>query len=345
MKKPDLPIDEQDRLRALYDLEILDTPIEEAFERITRLVQQLFSVPIVAITLIDKERQWFKSIQGLNIRETSREVSFCAHTILQDEIFYIPDARKDARFVDNPLVAEEPEIQFYAGYPLHNPTGKKIGVLCIIDTTKRKITKEQLGILKDFAAMAEAEIAKYSKSHLQVALSHKLNQLRSKDEIDATTFLWNRHAMKCILHHSMEYSVDHNNLFGVTLIALKKRHNKDFSNESELNEAMRHSAKVLLSVCRPCDILGRWGDNLFILLINARDKNDIALIIQRISQTYQDEDAYLYESPIESVLSIGVSFYDPTRKQSMGEILQECMKCVDIALRKDSAAINFSDKF
>ena len=129
MKAPVKPTNEMSRILDLKDLNILDTPISKQFERITRITKSLYNVPIVAISLVDQERQWFKSIQGLDVCETSREVSFCGHTILQDEIFIINDTLLDQRFNDNPLVTSDPKIRFYAGFPIKSKNGNKIGSL------------------------------------------------------------------------------------------------------------------------------------------------------------------------------------------------------------------------
>jgi GAF domain-containing protein len=121
--KPSLPLDECERLDALRALGILDTEGEERFDRITRLAKRLFGVPIALISLVDQDRQWFKSRQGLDASETSREISFCGHAILKDSALVVSDTLNDERFHDNPLVTSEPSIRFYAGQPLRAPGG------------------------------------------------------------------------------------------------------------------------------------------------------------------------------------------------------------------------------
>src|SRR5437660_3237533 len=118
MIPPALPADEPERLAALQALNVLDTPPEERFDRITRVAGRLFGVPIALVSLVDASRQWFKSVQGLAERETAREVSFCGHAILGDDAFVVPDARSDPRFADNPLVTGPLQVRFYAGQPL-----------------------------------------------------------------------------------------------------------------------------------------------------------------------------------------------------------------------------------
>jgi len=158
MKKPDLPAKELARITALRDLCILDTPAEERFDRITRIAQHLFNVPIALVSLVDSNRQWFKSCQGLPVSETPRDISFCGHAILGDGIFIVPDAMADERFVDNPLVTSDPKIRFYAGSPLTGRGGQKLGTLCIIDRRARTFTAAELQTLSDLARLVEREL-------------------------------------------------------------------------------------------------------------------------------------------------------------------------------------------
>lgn len=118
MIKPTIPSNEAERLHALRTLNILDTSHEERFDRVTRMAKRMFNVSISLVSLIDEDRQWFKSKQGLEATETPRDISFCGHAINQEGLFIIPDAVKDERFFDNPLVTAAPYIRFYAGYTL-----------------------------------------------------------------------------------------------------------------------------------------------------------------------------------------------------------------------------------
>ena len=152
MIAPDFPTDEGKRLQDVYRTQLLDTPEEKEFDEIVQLASDLCNTPISLITLLDTERQWFKAKVGLDASETSREVSFCGHAILQNEIFEVPDALKDIRFSDNPLVTDGPEIRFYAGMPLVTESGSRLGTLCVIDTTPRVLTERQRFALKVLAS-------------------------------------------------------------------------------------------------------------------------------------------------------------------------------------------------
>ena len=153
-----LPADEDRRLDALRALKLLDTAAEDRFDRITRLATQLFDVPIALISLVDAQRQWFKSRAGLEAQETPREVSFCAHAILLAQALVVPDALLDARFADNPLVTAAPRVRFYAGHRIRAPDGSPVGTLCLIDHRPRNLGGSELQALGDLAALAELEL-------------------------------------------------------------------------------------------------------------------------------------------------------------------------------------------
>lgn len=172
-------MNEQQRLDALRQLDILDTPPEDRFDRITRIAKAHFNVPVVLISIIDETRQWFKSSLGLNATETPRDISFCGHAILGNEILNIPDALDDPRFFDNPLVTGSPCIRFYAGAPLTTPSGHKIGTLCLIDFTPRHLSHEDLQVLRDLANCVEDQLEGTHLISTSIALNSREAHLRA----------------------------------------------------------------------------------------------------------------------------------------------------------------------
>lgn len=158
-----IPANDHERLAALRALLILDTPPEERFDKIVHFAAEEFDVPIALISLIDRDRQWFKARVGLDVCETGRDISFCGHAIVQPDIFVIPDARADPRFADNPIVTGEPRVIFYAGAPLTEPTGHAIGTLCLIDHHPRTLDATELAILSSLRDLLQEEL--YGRDH------------------------------------------------------------------------------------------------------------------------------------------------------------------------------------
>ncbi len=153
-----LPLNESERLQTLRDYNILDTPPEIAFDRIVNLAVRLFQVPIAQVSLIDSDRQWLKSCFGVYTRESSRELSFCAHAILSEQVMVVSDALADQRFADNPTVTSAPGIRFYAGSPLRASNGHNLGSFCVIDSVPRQFSQEQQAMLEDLAAIVVDEL-------------------------------------------------------------------------------------------------------------------------------------------------------------------------------------------
>lgn len=172
-----IPLNEAERLEALRSYDVLDSEPEERFDRVTRMACRLLDVPICLVSLVDSERQWFKSRQGLDATETPRNISFCTYTIMRDELMVVPNALEDPRFRDNPLVLQDPKIRFYAGAPLTNQAGQKVGTLCAIDRQSRNLTDDQKLLFRDLAAIVVDEL------ELRVASKRLAQELRSKEAV------------------------------------------------------------------------------------------------------------------------------------------------------------------
>jgi len=149
---------EQERVKALHALGVLDTPPEDRFDRFTRIAAAAFDVPTVLVSLVDTNRQWFKSRVGFDLRETPRSVAFCSHTIALDDLLVVPDTHRDERFCDHPLVLGSPFIRFYAGQPVHSVDGQPLGTLCLIDQEPREFGDADKRMLRDLAQMVQDEL-------------------------------------------------------------------------------------------------------------------------------------------------------------------------------------------
>ncbi len=173
---------EAKRLKVLWQYDVLDTVPEEVFDDLTELAARICEAPIALISLVDENRQWFKAKVGVTIKETSRDISFCAHAIKQQELFIIPDATKDARFANNPLVTSDPKIRFYAGAPLVTPDGHALGTLCVIDKVPRELKAEQQQALRVLArhVMMQLELRRHAND---LAAAHKERE-STREELD-----------------------------------------------------------------------------------------------------------------------------------------------------------------
>lgn len=158
LQAPSMPSDETARLNELWSLSVLDTEPEKRFDQLTALVGDIFDVPFALVSLVDDERQWFKSIHGLSTKQTPRDISFCTHAIAKKSSLIVPDTSKDARFIDNPLVLGPPFVRFYAGAVLRGPHGYPVGTLCLLDRRPREFSATDEARLKAFAALVEHEL-------------------------------------------------------------------------------------------------------------------------------------------------------------------------------------------
>ncbi|MFJ1468165.1 PAS domain S-box protein [Massilia orientalis] len=187
MPAASLPPDESERQELLEFLDILDTAPEPVFDQVTRLATRLLGVPIAVFSLVDKDRQWFKSRVGLDVQQTSREVAFCAHAILQSAPLVVPDATADPRFEGNALVHGDPNIRFYAGIPIRSAGGHALGTLCAMDSRPRQLSADDLQALRDLADIVTKEIqhrealavARESVERSGVAIAHSEARFRS----------------------------------------------------------------------------------------------------------------------------------------------------------------------
>ncbi len=214
MKKPDIPINEKERLNALYSYELLDNIEQKEFNDIVNLAAQICDTPISLITLIDASTQWHKARFGLDVADIEREISFCGHAINQpDEIFIVDDASKDERFADNPLVKGDPKIVFYAGVPLVTHDGLPLGALCVIDQVPKVLEPHQISALK---TLSQQVIRLFELRKLVLDYDKKYSQLEENQQ----NFEKIGHHLKAHLR-KMEVSVE----------VIKRKHEGNFDDE------------------------------------------------------------------------------------------------------------------
>ncbi|UZE21612.1 sensor domain-containing diguanylate cyclase [Pseudomonas sp. B21-056] len=306
MLEPGEPDDEAVRLKTLQSLKLLDTAPEERFDRLTRLARRLFDVPIALVSLVDANRQWFKSNVGMSVSETPRAVSFCGHAILQDQILEVCDTEQDERFRDNPLVTGEPGIRFYAGQPLSLEGGSKLGTLCLIDTRPRTLDDEERALLRDLARMAEGEM---------IAV-----QMASMDEL---TLLSNRRGFKTLAQHAL--NVCDRLSRPATLLYFDLDDFKPINDRfghAEGDSALKTFADVLRIAFRESDVIGRLGGDEFVALLTGSSHVEISTIMARLQEILDERNAMLQRG-YDIRFSVGQIEYHPQRHRAIDYLLAD----------------------
>lgn len=321
VKPPELPADEQERLTQLRALTILDTPPEERFDRVTRMAKRLFDVPISVVSIVDENRQWFKSCIGLDATETDRKISFCGHAILNDSTMVINDASQDERFFDNPLVTSDPHIRFYAGHPLRTLSGQALGTLCIIDRIARDFSDDDKAMLADLASMVEREIMA-----VQLSISDELTKIS------------NRRGFLTLTRYSLD--VCKREMFPATLVFLdldRFKQINDTYGHAEGDRVLRIVAEEMRESFRSSDIFARLGGDEFVALLTNSSASQIHDLIERFNAALVTR-CKAASLPYSIEFSHGLVAYDPRRHESMEDMLKEADKAMYENKRKKRQA-------
>ncbi len=306
MIKPEKPTNEAERLHALRTLKILDTSHEERFDRVTRMAKRMFGVSISLVSLVDEDRQWFKSKQGLEASETPREISFCGHAINEDGLFIIPDALEDERFADNPLVTDAPNIRFYAGYPLKLRQGINLGTLCLIDSKPKILDEEDQLLLKDLGAMIEQEIRSI--------------QLATLDEL---TMISNRRGFLTLADHSQKLCRRKKLSMSVILFDLNKfKPINDEYGHHEGDFVLNRFAEVMQQVFRESDLIGRLGGDEFVAMLTDSDHEQVDNILNRFRQAIAETNQ-ANDKPYKIEFSAGVASFACDTDMSLEEMIEQ----------------------
>ena len=306
MKTPEIPANEPQRLSELHALKILNTPAEERFDRLTRLAKRLFNVSVSVVSLLDAEHQWFKSGDGTSATQTARDISFCGHAILQDDVMIVENACEDARFHDNPLVIGEPHIRFYAGCPLRAPNGAKVGTLCILDSRSRAFDADDASALRDLALMVEAELVNF-----QTATSDELTQISNRRGFMT---LGQMLLQECTLRHCFASLA----FFDLDQF---KQINDNFGHR-EGDRALMDFADALKISFRHSALFARLGGDEFVVLfidMNQQQANE------RLENFRVELDRYI--EPLERRyrldFSVGMVEFDPAQPQPLTGLLNQ----------------------
>ena len=282
--------DEEGRLLALQRLGIMDTAPEEPFEKIVKLVRELLGVPISAVSLIGQDRQWFKAQSGLTIRETGRDVAFCAYTIEGEEPFIVSDALNDLRFAQNPLVTGPLAIRSYVGIPLRTPDGYNVGSLCAIDMIPRQFSMTNIAAMANIADIVVSELALRqiaATDHLTGALSRRAWMERAEQEVGRAR------------RYGRPLSLTMLDIDRFKLV-------NDTYGHAAGDIVIRHLSEVCQIACRQSDAFGRLGGEEFAMIMPETAAEEALAAADRIRSVFRGNPCDL-GVPVPCTVSIGVA--------------------------------------
>lgn len=278
MKAP-LPKNEALRIGVLHRYGILDTLAEQSYDDIVLLASQICDTPIALISLVDSDRQWFKSKVGIEATETPRDLSFCAHAILNpDSPLVVSDALEDMRFCDNPLVTDAPNIRFYAGAPLLSSDGVALGSVCVIDRKPRALSEQQLKALQALSRQVTALLE----------MRRLVSELEMISTTDALTGLRNRRAFDEKMQDEHQRSVRSKQPFSLLLIDIDhfKSYNDDFGHQAG-DDALSEVARLLQYTVRSYDMAARYGGEEFAVILPDTEKPGAMDLAERLRRAIQ----------------------------------------------------------
>jgi len=285
-----VPANEAERQASLERMNVLATPREPDLDRIARLARQLFGVETALITLLDGERQWFKARYGLDVSETPRDISFCGHAIHQDDLFVVTDAGSDERFHDNPLVTGGPQIRFYAGQPLTNSEGHRIGVLCLTSPQARDVSDAERRALQDLGRLAELVMEVRDLGEIQRALLDELDTAKREALVDPLSGLWNRGGIDILFDREIERATRDEETLSVAVVDIDnfKAINDRFGH-AKGDQAIRLAADLLARHARSYDVVGRYGGEEFVVVMKGVSASVLPTIGDKLLGAFRAE--------------------------------------------------------
>jgi diguanylate cyclase (GGDEF)-like protein len=337
MKSAALPDNEKERLAALRILGVLDSTAEQSFDDLTLLAATVCDTPVSLVSFVDEQRQWFKSHRGLELDQTDRDVSFCAHAILDPtHVLEVPDATLDSRFEDNPLVTGKQQFRFYAGAPLVTDEGHALGTLCVLDHRPRRLEPRQRAALQALARQAAAQLklrsmhralqealdsARSRQDELeeyQTRLRYLNMQLRTQAITDPLTGLYNRLALTQQLNQTVAHC--HRTGEHLSLLLIDADHFKSYNDRfghQVGDDILRQLAKIIRSTVRESDTAARYGGEEFVVILPATDAEGALALAERVRTQVQGSRC----GDCDLTVSIGVASRAATHPRCTAEML------------------------
>ena len=303
------------QIAELHTLDIFYTPLEARFDRITRLARQAMRVQAAAITLLDRERQWFKSIEGWEVRELPRAKSLCLSTIDKGEPVIIEDLLKEPEYSQHPLVTSGPKFRFYAGFPLFDAAGTALGTFCVYDTKPRSISPGLVQSLRDAGESAQKELLTNELRDAQQKLVTKLGTARRQATLDELPRVWNRRGGIELLGEMLALSESERRGLAVCMIDLDrfKAINDDLGHQAG-DQVLRKVTGLIIGCLRSDDVICRFGGDEFLLVLNDIRREELEAICERIRERVREFPIKTRKGPAKMTVTIGAALRQPEQK-------------------------------
>jgi diguanylate cyclase (GGDEF)-like protein len=326
------PDDESERLKSLHHLRVLDTSREERFDRITRLACRVFDVPVSTIGFVDADRLWFKSSNGLALREVARDSSFCAHTILHEDLLVVADTKADSRWQNHPTVAGEPHIRFYMGHPIQALDGRRVGSFCLVDYRPHALTGADFQVFRDLASWVQTELLLPRSRASQLEVVFERERLDSHPRVDSITRFWRGPAIREILERELSRAKHERQPVGLMLVGIdgvERASERTGRIRGDLVLAeVSHAVRMAV---RPYDSLGRWGENEFLVVLPGADLARSAVAAERIRQSRSLTRVETSSGPVRATITIAVGSSSDDDSASADELLSAVTEALRLA--------------
>ena len=310
------------KLANLPMLDLFYTPLEERFERITRIARRALDVPVAGITLINAEKQWFKSVSGWAVTELPRKHSLCRLTLESNDMQVIPDTWADPRPARHPLVLSPPMFRFYGGHPLTDPSGLLAGTFCVFDVKPRELSKAERQCLADLAALAQRELVDDHLRNAHASLTSKLSVARREAMMDPLTQLWNRRGAMLMLESALQRADRSNSSLGLALLDLDnfKTVNDTLGHQTG-DEVLRRVAGRLVGCVRGDDFTCRIGGDEFLILVVDGDSKTTAAVTERVRRSITETPIATRSSAVSMTASVGFTVREPREDVTVDQLL------------------------
>jgi len=332
-------MDEERRLKALRRLNILDTPSEERFDRITRLAQRCLNAPYAILAFVDDDRVWFKSRQGIPQTSVPRLLSFCGVTILRKGVFQVPDALEDARFAENPLVTGPLKVRMYAGVPLRDAEDTAVGTLCVMDESPRTLTSGEKDTLRELGEWAIEEMGSYEMQEVIHLLSHEKEMLEKNQErfalvtrllrrlalMDELTAIPNRRYFDQMLYKTFRHCTQKRSPLALLIVDvdLFKDYNDTYGHPAGDRCLQEIARRIRSCLMRPGDFVARYGGEEFAIVAPDTDEQGAWQLARRVCALFHQEPLPFTSVPEGAVtLSVGVAVTTGDRNETEESLLQ-----------------------